>query len=390
MILKFWLLFYRTFQVWSQANASRMSAALTYFTMLSLAPILMMVIAIAGYVYDDQLAESEVVEQVTRVTTPEIAQTVAGLIRNAAHPQSGLVAGTISLCVLTFAASGVFTQLYDTFNDIWGVSHEDTNGFLLELQKRLIGIGMVLLIGLLLISTLLINSMLGYVSDWIDASFWLDLIDRGLSYLLLPFLITLMFWFFPATRIKWQDVWPAGVLTALMIGASRYFIDMYLRFSSTSEVYGAAGSLVILLIWVYITGLVVFFGASFSFVWSQLFGSRRNEFDARGQRILTLGSKFGEPSQSTSRNDEPNATEPNATKRGSTDVASSQETPQPTLEPIHRTQPSDPPRPPQAQSSSSNLNTDDQRSKAPDAAPKRPGNSEDESPPDPLVPTRRK
>ena len=282
MLARVWKLVSQTFVIWGKANASRMSAALTYYTMLSLAPTLMIAIAIAGYVYDNQVVEGEVVEQVTDFTTPEIAQTVAGLIKNAVKPESGLVAGTISICILVFAASGVFTQLYDTFNDIWNVSLDHKNGVLLELQKRLIGIGMVLIIGILLVTALLINSAIAYLSGLMNESYpgavtWLNLADRGLSYLLLPFVFAAIFWFFPATKIQWRDVWPAGILTACMVGASRYLIGLYLELSTTSEVYGAAGSLVILLIWVYITGLVVFFGASFSHAWSLTFGSRANE-----------------------------------------------------------------------------------------------------------------
>ena len=105
---------------------------------------------------------------------------------------------------------------------------------------------------------------------------WLSLFDRSLSYLLMPLVFTLMFWFFPATKIHWKDVWPAGILTAALIAGSRYLIGFYLKFSTTSEVYGAMGSLVVILIWVYITGLMVFFGASFSHAWADTFGSRSN------------------------------------------------------------------------------------------------------------------
>ena len=279
MFKRIWKLISSTFSIWANANASRMSAALTYYTMLSLAPMLMIAIAIAGYIFDNKLAESEIVEQVSLVTTPEIAKTVGGLIKRASQPSSGIVAGTISLCVLTFAASGVFTQLYDTFNDIWNVSFDQKNSLLFTLEKRLIGVGMVLIVGVMLVAALVLNSLMTYVNQWVEGSYpqavsWLNLADRGLSFLLMPVVFTLIFWFFPATKIRLKDVWPAGVLTACLVAASRYLIGLYLEFSTTSEVYGAAGSLVVLLIWVYMTGLVVFFGAAFSHAWADNFGSR--------------------------------------------------------------------------------------------------------------------
>ena len=278
MLKRVWQLITSTFSIWSNANASRMSAALTYYAMLSLAPLLMIAIAIAGYVYDDQLAQAEVLEQVELMTSPAIADQVARLIKNAVAPGSGLVAGSISLCVFVFAASGVVTQIYDTFNDIWNVTPNYTYGILFTIQKRLLGVGMVLLVGVMLTAALGLNSAFAYVNTLVEGQptllGWLNLADRSLTFLLMPFIFSLVFWFFPATKIQWRDVWPAGILTAFLIGASRYLVGIYLEFSTTSEVYGVSGSLVVLLIWIYMLGLVVFFGASFSHAWADTFGSR--------------------------------------------------------------------------------------------------------------------
>ena len=139
-----------------------------------------------------------------------------------------------------------------------------------QVQKRLIGIGVVILIGILLVATLVVSSLIAYVNTLVQDSapqleVWLNLADQGLMYLLMPLVFSALFWFFPATDVKFRDVWPAGILTAFLIGASRYLVGFYLQFSSTSEVYGAAGSLVVLLIWLYIVGLCLFFGASFCY-----------------------------------------------------------------------------------------------------------------------------
>lgn len=280
MLKRIWKLITRTFVIWGDANAARMAAALAFYAMLSLAPMLMIATAIAGYLYDDKLVASEIIKQVELITTPDIAQTVAGLIERATLPKTGLVAGAISICVLVFAASGVFTQLNDTFNDIWQVSFEGIHGFLFTLRIRLLGIGMVLIVGIMLVAALVFESVMTYVNGLVEGYpqlvTWLNLADRSLSFLLMPIIFSLMFWFFPATKIQWRDVWPAGILTACLIAASRYLIGIYLQFSTTSEVYGAMGSLVVLLIWVYMTGLVVFFGASFSHAWAETFGSRRD------------------------------------------------------------------------------------------------------------------
>ena len=283
MFTKIWQLVFESFKIWSDARASQMAAATTYYAMLSLAPTLMISIAIASYIFDGQLAEAEIIEAIRKFTTPEIAQTIAGLIQRANLPQSGVVAGTFSVVIFLLGASGVFSQLYDTFNYIWHVDGKK-QGFWFGIQKRGIGILMVLLVGLLLIGALVLNSFQAYVTELMDGNaillYWLNLADRGVTFLLFPIMFSLLFWFIPATKVRMWDVIPAGILTSMMVLGSRYIIQLYLKFSSTSEVYGAAGSVVVMLIWIYIITMVLFYGASFSHAWSLTFGSRAEKFAA--------------------------------------------------------------------------------------------------------------
>ena len=272
-----------------------MSAALTYFTMLSLAPLLVMAIAIAGFVFGDKMAEAEIVELAARFTTEEIAGTIANLIKNASRPATGIVAGSISVVVLLFGASGVFSQLHDTFNDVWQVPIENRSGMLFTIQQRLIGISMVLVAGVLLLASNVLSTVLSTIAESYPKTIsWLNLADRGVSYLLMPLVISLMYWLIPSTRIAYRDVIPAAMLTAILVSLSRHLIQMYLKFSTTSEVYGAAGSLVVLLVWVYMTGLVVFQGAAFCRAWAENFGSRYRpeRLRADGTSDCPLGSAF--------------------------------------------------------------------------------------------------
>jgi membrane protein len=138
---------------------------------------------------------------------------------------------------------------------------------------------MVLIAGIALLIALVISSALGGFAEMMTESYprsskrlvWLE---ASISYGLMPLVFSLMFWLVPATKVEWKDAWPAGILTAVLIASSRYLINLYLQFSTTSEVYGAAGSLVVLLVWIYATGLAVFLGASFSRSWAMTFGSR--------------------------------------------------------------------------------------------------------------------
>lgn len=274
-----WRLISSSFLIWCDASASRMSAAMTYFTMLSLAPLLVIAIAIAGVFFNDQIAEREIIENVQNFTTEDIAATVASLIQNASHPNSGFFAGSISIAVLVFAASGVFSQLQETFNDIWGVPNEDRQGIWLTVQTRLLGILMVLIAGILLLTTLGLSAAVvtvsNIVADWHpNLEFWLGYADYGITFLIMPLILSLMFWLIPRAKIRWTDVLPAALLTSVLLSLSRFLIEYYLQFSTTSEVYGAAGSLVVLLIWIYMSGLVLFYGAAFSRAWAETFGSR--------------------------------------------------------------------------------------------------------------------
>ena len=277
MFQRLWKLLTLTCSIWIKVNASRMSAALTYFTMLSLAPTLIIAVAIASYIYQPHLIKAEIVQRLSTVTTPDIANYVASLLENASAPGSGFIAGVVSLSVLLFAASGVFTQLCDTFDDIWDVCL-DGKGFWYSVQKRLVGVGMVIVVGLLLIAALVLESAIAYLNElavgYPQLVTWLGLADRSLSFLLMPVVFAMLFWFLPSTRIQWRDIWPSAVLTAFLVAGSRYLIGFYLKFSTTSEIYAASSTLVVLLIWVYMTGLVVFFGASFSYAWAQVYGSR--------------------------------------------------------------------------------------------------------------------
>jgi len=280
MIRSIWKLIKTSCIIWARANSSRMAAALTFFTVLSLAPLLVMAIGIAGFIYEDQVAEQEVIERVSQFASEDIAAIIGSLIKNASlQPESGLIASSISLVVLVFAASGVFSQLHDTFNEIWHVPIEDRSGWFFLLRTRLIGIALVFVAGVLLLATIVLSTVLETFGGWWveyypSAVRWILVADRGVAFLLTPLVLSLFFWLLPVTKVHWRDVWPAGLLTAGLIALSRYLIGFYLRFSSTSEAYGAAGSLVVLLIWVYVTGMVVFYGAAFSHAWAQVFGSR--------------------------------------------------------------------------------------------------------------------
>ena len=293
MFSRVWQLISETFRIWGGARSPQMAAALAYYSMLSVAPTLVIATAVAGWIYDEQLVEQKIVETVSQVTTPEIAQVIADVIGRAQSPEQGIVAGTISVIVLLVAASMVFTQLYGTFNLIWHVD-EPKRGLWFNLRTRLAGMILVLIVGVVLVAALILQSVAGQLSHFLEEytalSNWISRTEQQLTFLFMPVMLTLMFWIFPATEIKLMDVVPAGFLTALMVAGSRYFIQLYLSYSSASEVYGVMGSLVVMLVWIYLLGMILFLGASFSCAWAHVFGSRRP-----GQPIPQPVSEESEP-----------------------------------------------------------------------------------------------
>ncbi|MEM9773421.1 MAG: YihY/virulence factor BrkB family protein [Chloroflexota bacterium] len=279
MLVKIYAVFVNSFEIWGEAKASMMAAALTYYSMLSLSPILVLAVAIAGRVYGDTLVEGELLNQIAEFTSQEVANTVEELITNTSQPETGFVASALSFGVLFFGASGVFTMVSDTFNIIWGVPYDDRSGFWYSLQQRLIGVSMVLSVGLLLLVSILISTVISIVSEWTTdlipaISGDLYLLERSITFLLVPLIFMAINRGLPRTKMTWWDVMIPSFITGMLVLGSRSLINLYLQFSSTSAVYGAAGSLVVLLAWVYMIGLIVFYGAALCRAFAEQFGSR--------------------------------------------------------------------------------------------------------------------
>ncbi len=257
-----------------------MAAALSYYTMLSLSPLLVIAVTTAGLIFGDQLAQSELLEQIGMIMTPEIADTFRTILRNSSRVQRGIIAGSISMVVLFFGASGAFAQLYDTLNVIWNVNLEQRSGIGYLVRQRLLGFLMVLLIGLLLTASMVLGATVTILSTRFanlvpEVVDWLSWIQRWSTLLVIPFLFMALFKLLPARKIAWRDVWLGGLLTGGAFILSRQLIGLYLQTSSVTSVYGAAGSLVILLIWVYFSSMIMFFGAAFCRVYAEMFGSLR-------------------------------------------------------------------------------------------------------------------
>jgi membrane protein len=274
-----WLLIRETFADWKEDKASRLAAALAYYTIFSIAPLLILVIAITSTLFGREAVSGQVEAQLQGLIGEEAAQFVQALIRDTWREGDGLAASVIGVITLLLGATGVFGQLHDALNTIWEVPPSKGRGFAGILQHRFASFTMVLGIGFLLTVSLLINAALAAAQGFVAGEHEeVAYIGQGINFVMSFGVITVLFAMIykvlPDARIEWRDVWIGAAVTAFLFNIGKLAIGFYLGRSAVASAYGAAGALVILLVWVYYSAQILFFGAEFTQVYAHRFGSR--------------------------------------------------------------------------------------------------------------------
>ena len=269
---------------WRKDNALSLGAALAYYTLFSLAPLLVLIIAIAGLVFGRAAAEGEIVARVGDTVGPDAAKVIEGMVVGASAPTSGVIATVLSLATMLFGASGVFGQLQASLNQIWGVTGGVGSGVLGVVRRRVTSFGLILGIGFLLFLSLLVSAVLAGVHELLAEhlpmlSALLPPLNFLLSFLMITALFALIFKVLPDVRLQWRDVWVGAGVTALLFTAGKTLIALYLGRTGHASVYGAAASLVVLLLWIYYSAQILLVGAEFTEVYSRRYGSRRGQAD---------------------------------------------------------------------------------------------------------------
>lgn len=269
-----------TFQDWSEDKAPRLAAALSYYTIFALAPLLVLIIAITGFVIGNNDAiRSQLLTQVQGLVGQQGAQAVDTLITNASKPRSGIIATVLGIITLVLGATGVFGQLQDALNTIWEVEPKKGGGILRMIKDRFLSFTMVLGTAFLLLVSLVISTALSFINHYFSTLFGgLAIIAQITNFVISLGVVTLIFGLIfkvlPDVKIAWRDVWIGALVTALLFSIGRALISLYLGSTSASSAYGAAGSLVILLLWVYYSAQILFMGAEFTQVYARRSGSR--------------------------------------------------------------------------------------------------------------------
>ena len=275
-----WELLKQTFNSWSADKAPRLGAALAYYAVFSLAPLLIIVVGIAGLVFGERAAQGKVVNQIKDAVGEPVALAIQDLLKNAHASGGSLTATLLGMVVLFFGATGLFVELQDALNTIWKVTPAPDRPYLGILRGRFLSFTVVLVAALLLFISLIVSAALSALSRWMDTmalpggfAVW-QAANALISFLFTTFLFAMVYKILPDVKICWRDVWTGALFTALLFTLGKYLISLYLGRSGTSSAFGAAGSLVIILLWVYYSAQIFLFGAEFTHVYADRFGSR--------------------------------------------------------------------------------------------------------------------
>ena len=270
----------QTFTEWSEDKAPMFAAALAYYTIFSLAPLLVIIVGILGIIYGQSDAKGQIIDQIGGLTSPNVAETIKGVLDAQAESGGGVLATVLGTITLLVGATGVFAQLQTALNTIWEVKpNPDKGGVLHLLMVRLLSLGMVLVIAFLLLVSLLLSTALevvgAYFTDVLPgADFIWQIVNIVVSFGVITLLFALIFKYLPDVKISWGDVWIGAAVTSLLFVIGKFLISWYLSRGGVASTYGAAGSLVILLLWIYYSAQILFFGAEFTQVYAKEEGSR--------------------------------------------------------------------------------------------------------------------
>lgn len=254
----------------------RFGAALAFYTIFALAPLLVIVIAIVGFFFGEEAARGEIVGQLRDLVGTEGGEAIQTMIYNASKRESGLVASTIGIVVFLVAATGLFVELQESLNTVWEVQPKPGRGILGMLRDRLLSFGMMLGMAFLLLVSLIISAALSVVGSYLDQYYVAivgQLVNIFLSLLVITLVFAMIFKFLPDAVINWRDVWLGAFVTACLFVAGKTLIGLYLGHSTIGSTYGAAGSLAVLALWLYYSSQIFLFGAELTQQYALHFGT---------------------------------------------------------------------------------------------------------------------
>jgi membrane protein len=277
-----WTLLRETFSEWLNDRAPRLGAALAYYTVFSLAPLLIIVIAIAGLVFGEAAAQGQIVGQIEGVVGADGARALQTMLANARQPGAGLLATLLGIALLLVAASGLVVELQDALNTIWAAPPRPGLGVLVTIKDRAVSLALVIGIGFLMMVSLTLSAALAAVvkffAHMLPGTLYVAYALQAFNFIVSVGVATILFAaiykVLPDVTVAWRDVWIGAAATALLFTIGEFLVALYLGQGTVGSPYGAAGSLVILLVWVYYSAQILFLGAEFTKVYAKHYGRR--------------------------------------------------------------------------------------------------------------------
>jgi membrane protein len=278
---KWWALIKSAVAAWVEDYAPSMGAALSYYTIFSLGPVLLIVISVAGLIFGPEAARGEIFAQLRGLMGADAAKTIEDVLTSVNKPTAGMTASVIGLVLLFIGATTVFGELQDALDRIWRAPARDkTGGIWSLLRSRLLSFGLILGIAFLLIVSLVLSAATAALGKWWSGAFagWevlLQLVNMVVSYLVTTLAFAMIYKIMPRVKVRWHDVWLGAAVTALLFTIGKFLIGLYIGKSGIASGFGAAGSVIIILVWVYYSAQIFLLGAEFTWVYARTFGSMR-------------------------------------------------------------------------------------------------------------------
>jgi membrane protein len=265
---------------WFDDQAPTLGAAVAYYTVFSLAPLFIIAVAIAGLVFGREAAQGQIFEQLRAMIGETSAAAMEDVVESAnSQPRTGVFATIVGFVALIVGASGVFAQMQASLNAIWRVEPKPGRGIWGLIQDRVLSFGFILIVGFLLLISLILTTIIAFIGEWFGGfvpgvETFIQILNAILSLAVITLLFAMIFKFLPDVKIAWRDVWIGALITAGLFTAGKEVLGLYLGKSGVASSYGAVGSLIVLLLWVYYSAQIVFFGAEFTKAYANRFGSR--------------------------------------------------------------------------------------------------------------------
>ncbi|HEY0822097.1 MAG TPA: YihY/virulence factor BrkB family protein [Rhizobacter sp.] len=286
---------------WQNDYAPSMGAALAYYTTFSAAPLLLIVVSVAGLVFGAEAARGEIFAQLRSMLGEEGAVAIQGLLESVSKPKEGLFATLVGVVVLLVGATTVFAELQDALDRIWRAPvRERSSGLWSLLRARVLSFGMILGIGFVLMVSLVVSAALSALGHWWAPLFgaWeltLQLVNLVVSFALVTLIFAMIYKVMPRVKVEWRDVWVGAAVTALLFSIGKSLIGLYIGKSGITSGFGAAGSLAVVLVWVYYSAQIFLLGAEFTWVYAHSHGSRRGEQPPDCQISRSVSQKSESP-----------------------------------------------------------------------------------------------